>query len=74
MMTRGARPGRERARARNARCTRGHYRALVDLRGDEATHSAETSGQIDKDLPRVGGAFRNAFGPERAGERRIGTR
>ena len=39
----------------------GHYRALVDLRGDEETHSAETSGQIDKDLPRVGGAFRNAL-------------
>lgn len=34
----------------------GHFRALVDLRTDD-THSAETSAQIEKDLPRVGSAF-----------------
>ena len=28
----------------------GHFRALVDLRGDEETHAAETSAQIEKDL------------------------
>lgn len=39
----------------------GHFRALVDLRGSDETHSAETSGQIEKDLPRAGGAFRNAL-------------
>ena len=36
----------------------GHFRALVDLRGDEETHAAETSAQIEKDLPRAGEAFR----------------
>ena len=46
----------------------GHFRALVDLRGDDATHEAETSAQIEKDLPRVGGAFRSAL-DLRPGER-----
>jgi len=46
----------------------GHFRALVDLRGDDATHEAETSAQIEKDLPRVGGAFRYAL-DLRPGER-----
>ena len=36
----------------------GHFRALVDLRGGEETHAAETSAQIEKDLPRAGTAFR----------------
>ena len=34
----------------------GHFHALVELRSDE-THALEVCAQIEKDLPRVGGAF-----------------